>query len=65
MERPFSLVFTLSIVLLIGYFSTPLAAQMITGTWKGRINSQKVEIKIIQKGDSLTGTSYYYESANN
>ncbi len=37
---------------------------MITGVWKGRINRQKVEVKIIQKGDSLTGTSYYYESAN-
>ncbi|HEX7904008.1 MAG TPA: hypothetical protein VF487_09035, partial [Chitinophagaceae bacterium] len=30
--------------------------------WKGRINKQKVEVKIIQQGDSLTGTSYYYES---
>lgn len=40
-------------------------AQMITGTWKGKINRQKVEVKLIQKGDSLTGTSYYYESANN
>ncbi len=38
---------------------------MITGTWKGKINRQKVEVKIIQNGDSLTGTSYYYESANN
>ncbi len=38
---------------------------MITGVWKGRINRQKVEIKIIQKGDSLTGTSYYFESASN
>lgn len=37
---------------------------MITGTWHGKINKQKVEVKIIQKGDSLTGTSYYYESAN-
>ncbi len=36
---------------------------MITGVWKGKINRQKVEVKIIQKGDSLTGTSYYYESA--
>lgn len=44
---------------------SPIAAQMITGTWKGRINRQKVEIKIIQRGDSLTGTSYYYESGNN
>ena len=39
--------------------------QMITGVWKGKINRQKVEVKIIQNGDSLTGTSYYYESANN
>lgn len=38
---------------------------MITGAWKGKINKQKVEVKIIQTGDSLTGTSYYYESANN
>jgi hypothetical protein len=38
---------------------------MITGTWKGKINRQKVEVKIIQQGDSLTGTSYYYESPNN
>jgi hypothetical protein len=40
-------------------------AQMITGTWKGKLNRQKVEIKIIQNGDSLVGTAYYYESANN
>jgi hypothetical protein len=38
---------------------------MITGVWKGKINRQKAEIKIIQNGDSLTGTSYYYESAGN
>ena len=38
---------------------------MITGVWKGKINKQKVEVKIIQNGDSLTGTSYYYESTNN
>lgn len=42
-----------------------LPAQMITGAWRGKINRQKVELKIIQKGDSLTGTSYYYESSNN
>ena len=40
-------------------------AQMITGVWKGKINKQKTELKIIQNGDSLTGTSYYYESSNN
>ena len=38
---------------------------MVTGVWQGKINGQKVEVKIIQKGDSLTGTSYYYASASN
>ena len=36
---------------------------MVTGVWHGKIDKQKVEVKIIQNGDSLTGTSYYYESA--
>ncbi len=43
----------------------PASAQMITGVWHGKINRQKVEVKIVLNGDSLTGTSYYYESANN
>jgi hypothetical protein len=38
-----------------------LYAQPITGVWKGRIDHKNVEVKIIQKGDSLTGTSYYYQ----
>ena len=38
---------------------------MITGVWKGKIDRKKVELKIVQKGDSLTGTSYYYESPTN
>lgn len=38
---------------------------MITGTWKGKINKKKVEIKLIQSGDSIKGTSYYYESTDN
>src|SRR5688572_15572585 len=42
-----------------------LSGQMITGSWKGKINRQKVEVKIIQNGDSLTGTSYYFESPGN
>ncbi|MEO7394317.1 MAG: hypothetical protein ABIU11_05195 [Chitinophagaceae bacterium] len=57
--------FTFSLVLILGCFSINSSAQMITGVWKGKINKQKVEVKIIQNGDSLTGTSYYYESANN
>jgi|CXWL01.1.fsa_nt_gi hypothetical protein len=50
---------------LVCLFPVILNAQMITGVWKGKINRQKVEVKIIQAGDSLIGTSYYYESANN
>ncbi|HEX5651765.1 MAG TPA: hypothetical protein VFX58_01745 [Chitinophagaceae bacterium] len=37
-------------------------AQMITGVWQGKINRQKAEVKIIQDGDSLRGTSYYFTS---
>lgn len=40
-------------------------AQMITGVWRGKINRQKAEVKIVLNGDSLTGTSYYYESSTN
>ena len=40
-------------------------AQPVTGVWKGKIDHRNVELKIIKKGDSLTGTSYYYTSANN
>lgn len=50
---------------LICFGFTSANSQMITGVWKGKINRQKVEVKIIQNGDSLTGTSYYYESATN
>ena len=42
-----------------------VSAQQITGVWKGKIDKKKVEVKIVQRGDSLTGTSYYYESAKN
>ena len=42
-----------------------LQAQQITGIWKGKMDNNKVEIKIIQKGDSLTGSSYYYYSPTN
>jgi hypothetical protein len=52
-------------VILSLFSMNQVRAQMITGAWKGKINRQKVELKIVQNGDSLTGTSYYYESANN
>jgi hypothetical protein len=55
-KRPFIIVFSLICSLI--FFPTSFFGQMITGVWKGKI-------KIIQKGDSLLGTSYYYESENN
>ena len=39
-------------------------AQPITGVWKGKIDHKNVELKIVKNGDSLTGTSYYYQSLN-
>ena len=40
-------------------------AQPITGVWKGTLGRQKVEIKIIKSGDSLSGTAYYYSGPGN
>jgi len=62
-KRPF--LTTFSLIFLLGFFSNSSFAQMITGVWKGKINKKNTEVKIIQKGDSLLGTSYYYESENN
>ena len=45
--------------------SSIVAAQTITGAWKGKIKNTKVELKLIRTGDSLRGTSYYYESKHN
>ncbi|MES2646880.1 MAG: hypothetical protein V4717_08410 [Bacteroidota bacterium] len=49
-----------------------LAAQPVTGVWRGKLTSGsgmfasavKVELKLIAKGDSLFGTSYYYSNTN-
>lgn len=65
MQKPVKKIVPILILIIAFFFAEKTIAQMITGTWKGKINRQKVEIKIIQKGDSLTGTSYYYESPNN
>src|SRR6478752_5555665 len=48
--------------LLILWYS-PIRAQMVTGIWHGKIDKQKVEVKMVQNGDSLAGTAYYFESA--
>jgi hypothetical protein len=42
-----------------------MQAQPITGIWKGKMGNSKVELKLIRKGDSLIGTSYYYDSKSN
>lgn len=51
-----------ALLLLLSLLPDAAFSQMITGVWKGRINRQKVEIKLVQKGDSLLGTAYYAES---
>jgi len=60
------IVLLLSLLLSAFTFSN---AQMITGVWKGKVGNGlkpgKLELKLIQRGDSLFGTSYYYESPNN
>jgi hypothetical protein len=40
-------------------------AQPITGVWKGKMGNYKVELKLVRKGDSLIGTSYYFDSRSN
>lgn len=53
------------LLLVIGnLYTLAVFSQLITGYWKGKIDRKNVEVKIIKNGDSLTGTSYYYESAN-
>lgn len=40
--------------------------QPVTGVWHGKVGSglrsTQIELKLIRQGDSLTGTSYYYNS---
>jgi hypothetical protein len=47
------------------FFYSQSHAQPITGIWKGKMGNYKVELKLIRKGDSLIGTSYYYDSKSN
>lgn len=55
--------FTTAILLFIASFYA-LQAQTITGAWRGKIGNAKAELKLVKKGDSLLGTSYYYTSKN-
>lgn len=45
--------------------SKQAVSQAVTGVWKGKIGSVRTEVKLIKKGDSLFGTSYYYTSSRN
>ena len=55
----------LSALLTLFLLGSTICAQTITGAWKGKIKNTKVELKLIKLGDSLTGTSYYYDTKNN
>lgn len=60
----------MKIYLILLFFLTAIlsfsfaTAQPVTGFWKGKIDRKNVELKIIKNGDSITGSSYYYASAN-
>ncbi|HWI91996.1 MAG TPA: hypothetical protein VNT20_12020 [Flavisolibacter sp.] len=54
-----------SFIVILTTLSAFSNAQQITGIWSGKMNKKRAEIKFIQKGDSITGTSYYYESGEN
>ena len=60
-RRNFLVIITLSLNVFV---HASLQAQTITGAWKGRIKNTRVELKLVRVGDSLAGTSYYYESKN-
>src|SRR5664279_2266651 len=47
------------------FLNSKIQAQPITGIWKGKMGSSRVELKLVRKGDSLIGTSYYYDSKTN
>jgi hypothetical protein len=59
-NRLFRTCYSLLVLTLANPFSS--SAQPITGLWKGKIKSTKIELKLVKKGDSLVGTSYYFES---
>lgn len=54
--------FTISFLVFFISGTAVIKAQTITAVWRGKINLQKVEVKIVLKGADLTGTTCYYES---
>lgn len=56
--------FTISFLLFFIGVAPFIKAQTITAVWAGKINLEKVEVRIVVNGVDLTGTSCYYESPN-
>ncbi len=54
--------FTICFLLFFINGASVIKAQTITAVWAGKINPEKVEVKIVLKGADLTGTTCYYES---
>jgi hypothetical protein len=64
--RAFHLLNTpLSGIVVLILICIPAKSQPITGVWKGKMGNSRVELKLVRKGDSLIGTSYYYDSKTN
>src|SRR5678810_1103673 len=63
MYRKKILLSPLIIFFLLMLWYSPMRAQMVTGIWHGKIDKQKVEVKMVQNGDSLAGTAYDFESS--
>jgi hypothetical protein len=55
--------FPWAIILLL--LTLNIQAQPISGVWKGKMGPSRIELKLVRKGDSLIGTSYYYDSKSN
>lgn len=53
------------LLLVLSGICSRATAQQLTGYWKGKIDRKKVELKIVKNGDSITGTSYYYDAPGN
>ena len=60
MKTTYTHFFSLLILVFITYFN--VSAQQITGVWKGKSKSAKIELKLVKSGDSLVGNAYYYVS---
>jgi hypothetical protein len=63
--KKYNIIFLLTFLLL----SFGGNSQMISGVWKGKVGNglrpARLELKLIQRGDSLFGTSYYYDNPAN